>query len=132
MAKLHPRTFEKICRTIDEEIQKVVDSGRERLISPASRILKEDKCRDHCGKRETVSCGAWRPNPARRVARGRASQLTTRPVMRQPTFDSALTALLAGDTRRAAARFAARALADPRDVISRTNRAVALYDAGRW
>src|SRR5689334_14002265 len=49
-----------------------------------------------------------------------------------PSFDSALKSLLGGEPSRAAAQFAARALADPKDWISRANRAIALYDAGRW
>jgi len=49
-----------------------------------------------------------------------------------PSFERALDALLSGDSRRAAALFAARALANPKDWVSRANRHIALYDAGRW
>jgi len=48
-----------------------------------------------------------------------------------PSFEVALKALLSGDANRAAALFAARSLADPTDWISRANRAIALYEAGR-
>jgi hypothetical protein len=49
-----------------------------------------------------------------------------------PTFESALDALLNGNPTRAVALFARRALADPKDWISRANRHIALYHAGRW
>jgi len=49
-----------------------------------------------------------------------------------PTFEEALDALHSGDAKRAAALFAARAIGDPKDWISRANRNIALYDAGRW
>ncbi len=49
-----------------------------------------------------------------------------------PSFDEALDALLQGKPKLAAARFAQRVLVNPRDDISRSNHAVALYDAGRW
>jgi hypothetical protein len=49
-----------------------------------------------------------------------------------PSFDVALDALLSGRSRTAAALFAARALADPDDLFSRTNHAVAIYEQGRW
>ena len=46
--------------------------------------------------------------------------------------DEALKALLEERWRAAAARYGARLLADPDDGIARSNRAVALYQAGRW
>jgi hypothetical protein len=49
-----------------------------------------------------------------------------------PSFDEALEALHSGHAERAAALFAARALADPKDWISRANRSIALYNADRW
>ena len=49
-----------------------------------------------------------------------------------PSFDEALEALHSGDAKRAAALFAARAIADPKDWISRANRSIALYNADRW
>ena len=51
---------------------------------------------------------------------------------RIPSFEKALRELLGGDPSRAAALFAERALADPTDWISRSNRTIALYEAGRW
>ena len=46
--------------------------------------------------------------------------------------DDALKALLAERWRAAAARFGERLLKDPGDDIARSNRAVALYEEGRW
>ena len=49
-----------------------------------------------------------------------------------PTWESAFEALNGGQADKAAALFAARALADPTDFPSRGNHAIALYQAGHW
>ena len=49
-----------------------------------------------------------------------------------PSWQAALDALQAGRTEQAAALFAERSMADPTEWASRANRAIALYEAGRW
>jgi len=83
----------------------------------------------------TIMCmkGAQRmPGAAREGSRFASARRRRARPPGVPSFRDALAALLGDRPEKAAAMFAARALAYPADKSSRRNRAIALYEAGRW